>query len=134
MAGDPVSWLMIEPGWRVVDASGEELGRVEAVTGDSAADIFDGLAVAGSIFAEPRYVPAEQIAGITTGQVKLAVDKAAFAQEQEYEIPAAEERISPQKASFAGRMEADVVHTNRQQHRPGLIRRVLDWFGLADRR
>jgi hypothetical protein len=31
---DPVSWLVIEPGWEVVDANGEHLGRVEEVVGD----------------------------------------------------------------------------------------------------
>ena len=31
---DPVSWLMIEPGWRVEAADGEEVGRVLEVTGD----------------------------------------------------------------------------------------------------
>src|SRR5205085_11166814 len=26
---DPVSWLMIEPGWKVLDADGEEVGAVD---------------------------------------------------------------------------------------------------------
>jgi hypothetical protein len=46
---DPVSWLLIRPGWRVHAADGSEVGRVEEVTGDSSADIFDGLAIAFSV-------------------------------------------------------------------------------------
>ena len=68
---DPVSWLLIEPGWQVTDANGEEIGRVEAVTGDMNADIFDGLEVRSGVL-EKRYVPAEQVASIVQGEVRLA--------------------------------------------------------------
>ena len=40
----PVSWFLIEPGWRVEAADGSELGHVEEVTGDSNVDVFDGAA------------------------------------------------------------------------------------------
>ena len=85
---DPVSWLMIEPGWRVVDARGEELGHIEAVTGDSNADIFDGLSIASGMLARPKYVPAEQVGEITQGTVQLLLDKAAFDALGEYDEPA----------------------------------------------
>ena len=62
---DPVSWLLIEPGWRVVGPDGEEIGRVEEVIGDSTHDIWDGLAIATGMLASPRYVPSEQVAEIT---------------------------------------------------------------------
>ena len=45
---DPVSWLLIEAGWKVLAADGSEVGKVDEVTGDSNADIFDGLAIATS--------------------------------------------------------------------------------------
>src|SRR5206468_9555155 len=45
----PVSWFLIEPGWTVEAADGSELGHVEEVTGDSNADVFDGLTVASTI-------------------------------------------------------------------------------------
>ena len=131
---DPVSWLMIEPGWRVFSADGEDVGRVEEVTGDSNADIFDGLAIASGVVARPRYVPAEQVGEINDGQVHLKLNKAAIEQLGEYDIPAAEIQIEPEKASLLQRGEADLVHTNEREHRVGLVRRVLDWFGLADRR
>jgi hypothetical protein len=64
-AGDRVSWLVIEPGWKVVDAQGEEVGAVDEVVGDSSDDIFNGLSVSTSLLGRPRYVPSEQVAAIT---------------------------------------------------------------------
>ena len=40
---DPVSWFLIEPGWEVVGADGESVGKVHEVVGDQERDIFDGL-------------------------------------------------------------------------------------------
>jgi uncharacterized protein YrrD len=128
---DPVSWLMIEPGWRVVDAAGEEVGRVEAVTGDSDADIFDGLAVSSSVFARPKYVPSEQVGAITDGQVVL---KVALDGLGEYEEPAESVEVEPEKAPLVARAEEDVLGQNPREHREGLVRRVASWFGLAGRR
>lgn len=68
---DPVSWLMIEKGWKVVDAQGEDVGRVEEVIGDTANDIFNGLAVSTGLLGKPRYVPAEKVGEITDGRVHL---------------------------------------------------------------
>jgi hypothetical protein len=68
---DPVSWLMIEPGWEVVGADGESVGKVHEVLGDPEADIFDGLQVSAGVLAETRYVPAEQVGEITEGRVQL---------------------------------------------------------------
>ena len=68
---DPVSWLLIEQGWKVVDADGEEIGRIEEVVGDTSDDIFNGLAVSTGLLGKPRYVPAEQVGEITDGRVQL---------------------------------------------------------------
>jgi ribosomal 30S subunit maturation factor RimM len=70
LSADPVSWLVIEQGWQVVDASGQEVGKVASVTGDANADIFDGLEVKTGLL-ETRYVPAEQVASIVQGEVRL---------------------------------------------------------------
>jgi uncharacterized protein YrrD len=128
---DPVSWLMIEPGWRVVDAAGEEVGRIEAVTGDSDADIFDGLAVSSGVFARPKYVPSEQVGAITEGQVAL---KVALDGLGEYEDPAESVEVEPEKASIGARAEEAVVGQDPREHREGLVRRVAAWLGLAGRR
>ena len=68
---DPVSWLMIEPGWTVVSADGTEVGRVEEIVGDEESDIFNGLAVSTSLLGRSKYVPAERVAEITEGEVRL---------------------------------------------------------------
>src|SRR6266542_6727308 len=60
---DPVSWLLIQSGWKVYASDGSEVGEVDEVAGDDTEDIFDGLAIAMSSFGKPRYVPAEQVAG-----------------------------------------------------------------------
>jgi len=70
---DPVSWLLIEPGWRVVAANGSLFGKVVEVRGDEQLDIFDGLAVRPRRFRGVDYLPAEQIATILPGKVTLAV-------------------------------------------------------------
>jgi hypothetical protein len=71
---DPVSWLVIEPGWEVVDASGEHVGRVEEVVGDREDDIFSGLQVATHLLGKADFVPAEEVGEITEGRVQLAAD------------------------------------------------------------
>jgi hypothetical protein len=60
-AADPVSWLMVEPGWTVIDHDGNEIGRVEEVLGDESADIFSGLAVASGLLGKRRLLPAERV-------------------------------------------------------------------------
>jgi hypothetical protein len=62
---DPVSWLLIEPGWRVETSDGEKVGRVDEVLADEEQDIFSGLVVHG------ERVPAERVAEIREGVVVL---------------------------------------------------------------
>jgi Uncharacterized protein conserved in bacteria (DUF2171) len=73
---DPVSWLVIERGWEVVDRDGGKVGRVEETLGDENADIFNGLVVATSLVGSPRYVSAEQVDEIREGRVRLALSPA----------------------------------------------------------
>jgi hypothetical protein len=68
---DPVSWLLIEPGWKVVDAAGEELGSVARVDADEQKDIFSGLEVRTGLLSGTRYVPAERVARIVEGRIEL---------------------------------------------------------------
>ncbi len=63
---DPVSWLMIEPGWEVVDSTGEHVGNVDEVLGEPEADIWDGLTVDG------EYVAAERVGSIVEGRITLS--------------------------------------------------------------
>jgi len=62
---DPVSWLLIEPGWKVVDAAGNKIGKVDEVLGDEQTDIFHGLIVDG------QEILAERTAEIREGEIRL---------------------------------------------------------------
>jgi hypothetical protein len=131
MAADPVSWLMIEPGWAVVDPEGNEVGRVEEVAGDSSRDIFNGLAVSSGMLSHPRYVPAEEVLEISEGRVRIAP---AIDTLGEYREPPPAEVVSSEKAGFVTRLETDLEHPPEHERRVPLLRRVLLWFGLAGRR
>ena len=88
MSSDPVSWLMIEHGWKVVDRDGHELGTVVEVLGDTASDIFSGLSVASGLLNRPRHLPAEHVTRIVEGQVEVDLDQDEFDGLAEYEPPA----------------------------------------------
>ena len=92
---DPVSWLLIEAGWKVLATDGSEVGEVDEVVGDSNADIFDGLAIATTRFGKPRYVPSEQVAEITEGTVRLSLTTAQVEQLGQYLEPATSAQIVP---------------------------------------
>jgi hypothetical protein len=92
---DPVSWLVVEHGWKVVGADGTGVGTVEEVIGDTGKDIFNGLSVSAGLLKRPRYVPAEQVAEIAEGEVRLAVTKDEFEQLGEHEEPPASAEILP---------------------------------------
>ena len=68
----PVSWLLVERGWAVHAADGEEVGRVEEVVGAPEEDIFSGLMVATGFFSQ-RFVPADRVGAISEGRVDVDV-------------------------------------------------------------
>jgi uncharacterized protein YrrD len=92
---DPVSWFMIEPGWKVVDAEGDEVGRVEEVIGDSNADIFNGLSVTAGLLAGARYVPAERVGVITEGRIHLELSREQVHELDKHEHPPPSKEILP---------------------------------------
>lgn len=75
---DPVSWLVIEHGWKVVGSDGSEIGKVAEVVGDTGTDIFNGLIVSPGLLKGNRYVAAEWVGTITEGRVELELDADAF--------------------------------------------------------
>ena len=94
--GDPVSWLVIERGWSVIDADGEEVGKVEETVGDSTRDIFNGLTIGTSVLSRAKYVPAEHVAHITEGRVHLDLRGDALDALPPYDEPPPSEQILPQ--------------------------------------
>ena len=82
---EPVSWLLIERGWRTVDADGEEIGQVEEALGDR--DIFSGVVVSTTVFGSPRWVSSEDVEEITEGCVRLRLRGDQVKQLEEYRAP-----------------------------------------------
>ncbi len=101
---DPVSWFMIEPGWKVVDAAGNEIGKVDAVVGDTAEDIFNGLAVDTGLLDLSRYVPSERVQEITEGEVRLSMSTDELERMEPHEEPPASLEIEGEKASLFNRI------------------------------
>ena len=99
---DPVSWLLIRPGWKVLASDGSEVGEVDEVAGDDTEDIFDGLAIATTAFGKPRYVPAEQVGQITDGIVHLTLSAAEVEQLGEYLEPATSAEVEPESKGGVG--------------------------------
>ena len=126
---DPVSWFLIEPGWKVVDSSGEEIGSVDEVVGDSSDDIFNGLSISTSLLGRPRYVPSEQVGRITEGHVQLALSGSQIEQLGEYEEPPTTAEILPEEAGTMRRAEAAVeAPIHAQEERLNLLTRIRHAF------
>src|SRR5579872_5141202 len=131
---DPVSCLMIRPGWKVVTADGSHFGDVDEVAGDENSDIFDGLAVATTAFSKPRYVPAESVGEITDGVIHLTASSEEAAAFGEYLEPASSEIIEPDGKSGRGaqvgaevrKLEGEVfAPTQRHEHSMNIWRRIF---------
>jgi hypothetical protein len=134
---DPVSWLLIEAGWKVLAADGSEVAAVDEVVGDSNSDIFDGLAIATSRFGKPRYVPSEQVDEITDGTVRLSLTPAQVDQLGEYLEPATSAQIEPDsKSGFGESVSAEArelegkafAPTQKHDHSMNIWRRIAFFF------
>jgi hypothetical protein len=129
MSSDPVSWFMIEAGWKVVDSDGKEIGSVDEVVGDSSDDIFNGLSVSTSVLGKPRYVASEQVQSITEGCVRLKLSKEQVGRLGEFEEPPTTAEISPEEAGPLRRAEAAFeAPIHRREERLGLLTRL--WHGM----
>jgi hypothetical protein len=134
---DPVSWLLIRPGWKVYASDGSEVGEVDEVAGDDTEDIFDGLAMATTALGKPRYVPAEQVAAITEGAVRLSITRQEAATLGEYLEPATTAEIEPdskgglreelgaEARELEGRAFAPI---ERHEHSMNVWRRIYFFF------
>lgn len=92
MSDDPVAWRVIEPGWSVFDAAGNEIGKVDEVTGDLNADIFDGITVGdgGKVLTRARYVSSDHVVEIRRGAIVLDLSPEDAASLEPYTEPVSE--------------------------------------------
>lgn len=98
MSADPVSWLVIEPGWEVVAGDGSSVGTVRDVVGDTGKDIFNGLSVSPGLLKAAKYVPAERVGTITAGRVELTLSPDEFDELGRYdEAPPSAEILPPDR-------------------------------------
>ena len=134
---DPVSWLLIRPGWKVYASDGSEVGEVDEVAGDDTEDIFDGLAIATTAFGKPRYVPAEQVASITENAVRLSLTPQQVEELGEYLEPATTAEIEPESkgglgeaiAAEARELEGEAfAPIQRHEHPMNIWRRIAFFF------
>jgi hypothetical protein len=105
---DPVSWLEIAQGWRVVGSDGSVLGAVLSVTGDKSHDIFDGLAISIGDSGAARYVASEDVASIYPGEVAL--------------------RLTPEQAQKLELFEEPPPVTTWRPPAPSLTTRLSNWL------
>jgi hypothetical protein len=127
---------MIRPGWKVYGSDGAEVGQVDEVAGDENVDIFDGLAVAASALAKPKYVPAESVTTITEGRVNLSLSSADFAETSEFLEPATSAEIELADHRGLGEtigadvreVEGKAIHPVEHEKPVGLLRRIDLWF------
>jgi hypothetical protein len=125
---DPVAWTLIEPGWSVVDAAGEDVGHVDEVTGDSSIDIFNGLAISSGPLGKPHYVPSENVARIYEHRVELSLTKDEIKRLGGYVEPPVSAELSSESASLIDRTEEAIRGSSIQAEPMSPLRRGALWL------
>lgn len=134
MSSDPVSWLVIEPGWEVVGSDGAKIGKVDEVVGDDTEDIFNGLAIVSGLFEKVRYVPSELVGEIVEGRVQLKIPAASAKTLEEHKEPPASIQILPDKATIVERVEGSTVdRVHADEDRVSFWRKLRIWLSGRDR-
>jgi uncharacterized protein YrrD len=98
---DPVSWKAVEKGWPVYAGDGQQIGTVHEIAGDEEADIFDGFGVRMHALGHVKYVPAEIVASIAEGEVRLSTPADTTFDDLNPEI---EEQIIPEGSTWYQRL------------------------------
>lgn len=109
---DPVAWKAVEKGWAVYDSDGDHVGTVHEIAGDEDADIFDGFGIKTSALGAVKYVPAEIVASIAVGEVRLTISGNEVANLEEMR-PEVEEEIIPERSTWYQRLAWWTTGRNR---------------------
>ncbi len=110
---DPVSWIVIEKGWTVLDSNGDAVGQVHEVTGDENADIFDGLSITAGMLSKNTYVPSEHVAAIREGEVVLDIPREQAERLEAFTEAAPEEQVLPESSTWYQRLAWWLTGRNR---------------------
>ena len=76
MTADPISYMALPKGVRIVASDGEEIGRVSEIVADDEKDIFSGITFRDGVLGKERFIPADLIGQMTSEQVTLGVTSA----------------------------------------------------------
>jgi hypothetical protein len=107
MAGEaPVSWTAIAQGAVVLAADGQEIGKVEQVTGDESLDIFDGLVVSAGRGRRSNYVAAERVTHMTAERVETSLSSEEAESLPAYDEPVVVDWRANEGASLGARIRA----------------------------
>ena len=98
--GDPIAYLVLEEGTAVYSSDGERVATVRRVLADTAADIFDGLVLAGD--GPDRFVDAPEVARIHERGVILSLTAEQAAALPEHSAAPVVERIDPRSIGGEG--------------------------------
>ncbi len=98
--GDPIAYLVLEPGTPVYSSDGVQVATVRRVLADGASDIFDGLVLAGD--GPDRFVDAPEVARIHERGVLLSLTAEQAAALPEHTAPPIVERIDPRSIGDGG--------------------------------
>lgn len=65
----PIAWMVLEKGTRIVASDGEDVGKVTTVVADETKDIFSGIAFRHRLLDSEHFIPADLVESITTKAV-----------------------------------------------------------------
>jgi hypothetical protein len=109
---DPIAWKAVETGWPVYDRDGGQVGTVHEIAGDEEADIFDGFGVKTGARGSVKYAPAEIIASMAVGEVRLTIPADGVAALEDMQ-PEVEEEIIPERSTWYQRLAWWTTGRNR---------------------
>jgi hypothetical protein len=82
-----IAWTEVEPGWRVLDSDGGEVGTVRQTVGDRDVDIFEGFQIRAGRGPD-RFVSFEHVIRVSPGVVQLGLTGAGIENLPEHrEVP-----------------------------------------------
>lgn len=70
---EPIAWMALEKGAAVYSSDGEQIGKVTEVVADEARDIFSGVSFKSGLLGDEKFIPAQEVAEITTDGVRLSL-------------------------------------------------------------